>query len=47
MSALQIAEKSIQLIAWAFKVEWQRHDFSVSELQISFAHAGETFLGKR
>lgn len=41
----QIADNSIQLIAWAFKVEWQRHQFSLPELQISFAHPGETFIG--
>lgn len=42
---LQIADNSIQLIAWAFKVEWQRRHFSLPELQISFAHPGETFVG--
>ena len=41
----QIADNSIQLIAWAFKVEWQRHHFSLPELQISFAHPGEIFIG--
>ncbi|KAL0053339.1 hypothetical protein WJX82_004536 [Trebouxia sp. C0006] len=41
----KIADNSIQLIAWAFKVEWQRHHFSLPELQISFAHPGETFVG--
>ncbi|DBA85851.1 hypothetical protein WJX77_011838 [Trebouxia sp. C0004] len=41
----KLADNSIQLIAWAFKVEWQRRHFSLPELQISFAHPGETFIG--
>lgn len=42
---LQIAKNSIQLMAWALKVEWQRKHFSLAELHISFAHPGEQFLG--
>ncbi|KAL3144635.1 hypothetical protein ABBQ38_001994 [Trebouxia sp. C0009 RCD-2024] len=41
----KISKDSIQLIAWAFKVEWQRKNFSLPELHISFAHPGEQFLG--
>ena len=43
---LQISNNSIQLIAWALKVEWQRNHFSLPELHISFAHPGEHFLGE-
>lgn len=46
MLVLQISKDSIQLIAWAFKVEWQRKNFSLPELHISFAHPGEQFLGE-
>ena len=43
---LQVSKSSIQLIAWTFKVEWQRKNFSLPELHISFAHPGEQFLGE-
>ena len=42
----QVANNSIQLIAWAFKMDWQRHCLSLPELRISFVHAGDMFIGE-